>query len=55
MEGDVPSSIDPPAGCPFHPRCRFAFERCPMEKPPLVPAVEGHLVACWLNDGRGLG
>jgi len=55
MEGDVPSPIDPPGGCPFHPRCRLAFERCPMEKPPLVPAVEGHWVACWLNDGRGLG
>jgi oligopeptide/dipeptide ABC transporter ATP-binding protein len=54
MEGDVPSPIDPPAGCPFHPRCRFVFERCPAEKPPLVPAAEGHLVACWLNDGRGL-
>jgi oligopeptide transport system ATP-binding protein len=55
MEGDVPSPIDPPAGCPFHPRCRYAFDRCPVEKPSLVPAAEGHFVACWLNDGRGLG
>jgi len=54
MEGDVPSPIDPPAGCPFHPRCRLAFDRCPIEKPPLVPAADGHLVACWLNEGRGL-
>jgi oligopeptide/dipeptide ABC transporter ATP-binding protein len=54
MEGDVPSPIDPPPGCPFHPRCRCAFDRCSVEKPPLVPAAEGHLVACWLNGGKGL-
>jgi peptide/nickel transport system ATP-binding protein/oligopeptide transport system ATP-binding protein len=54
LEGDVPSPIDPPSGCPFHPRCRYVFDRCPAEKPPLVAAAEGHLVACWLNDGRGL-
>ena len=54
MEGDVPSPIDPPAGCAFHPRCAHAFERCRLEKPPLVAAVKDHLVACWLNDGSGL-
>jgi oligopeptide/dipeptide ABC transporter ATP-binding protein len=55
LEGDVPNPIDPPSGCPFHPRCRYVFDRCPIEKPPLVPAADGHLVACWLNEGRGLG
>jgi oligopeptide/dipeptide ABC transporter ATP-binding protein len=55
MEGDVPSPIDPPSGCPFHPRCRYVLDRCSVAKPPLIPATEGHLVACWLNDGRGLG
>jgi oligopeptide transport system ATP-binding protein len=55
MEGDVPSPIDPPAGCAFHPRCRYAFDRCRVEKPALVAAAPGHTVACWLNDGRGLG
>jgi peptide/nickel transport system ATP-binding protein/oligopeptide transport system ATP-binding protein len=54
LEGDVPSPIDPPSGCPFHPRCRYVFDRCPREKPALVPATQGHLVACWLNDARGL-
>ncbi len=54
LEGDVPNPIDPPSGCPFHPRCRYVFNRCPVEKPPLVPAADGHLVACWLNDGRGV-
>jgi len=53
MEGDVPSPIDPPAGCTFHPRCRCAFERCRVEKPVLAPATQDHSVACWLNDGRG--
>ncbi len=54
MEGDVPSPIDPPPGCPFHPRCLYAFGPCRVEKPPLVPVAEGHFAACWLNDGRGL-
>jgi oligopeptide/dipeptide ABC transporter ATP-binding protein len=54
MEGDVPSPIDPPPGCPFHPRCRCAFGRCSVDKPPLVPIAEDHSVACWLNDGRGI-
>jgi len=55
MEGDVPNPIDPPAGCPFHPRCLYRFDRCSLEKPKLVQAEPDHLVACWLNDGRGLG
>ena len=54
IEGDVPSPIDPPAGCAFHPRCLFAFDRCAQKKPPLVEAADAHLVACWLNEGAGL-
>mgnify|MGYP001047667181 FL=1 len=54
MEGDVPSPIDPPPGCSFHPRCRYAFDRCRVETPPLLPAAGGHAAACWLNDGKGL-
>jgi peptide/nickel transport system ATP-binding protein len=54
MEGDVPSPINPPPGCPFHPRCRYAFELCRIEKPALIPAVEDHSVACWLSEGRGI-
>jgi len=53
MEGDVPSPIDPPSGCTFHPRCRYTFERCRVEKPVLTPATPDHSVACWLNDGKG--
>jgi oligopeptide/dipeptide ABC transporter ATP-binding protein len=55
MEGDVPNPIDPPTGCPFHPRCRYRFDRCSLEKPPLIEATPDHLVACWLNGGKGLG
>ena len=55
MEGDVPNPIDPPTGCPFHPRCLYRFDRCPREKPQLVESEPDHLVACWLNGGKGLG
>ena len=54
MEGDVPSPIDPPAGCAFHPRCPHAFERCRAQKPSLAEAAPQHLVACWLNNSQGL-
>ncbi len=55
MEGDVPNPIDPPPGCPFHPRCLYKFDRCSREKPPLIEAEPDHLAACWLNGGKGLG
>ena len=54
MQGDVPSPIDPPPGCAFHPRCSHAMERCRAERPLLVEATLQHFVACWLNDGKGL-
>jgi oligopeptide/dipeptide ABC transporter ATP-binding protein len=54
MEGDVPSTIDPPPGCAFHPRCSHAFERCCAERPLLIKTTSQHFVACWLNDGEGL-
>ena len=54
MDGDVPSPINPPPGCSFHPRCRYAFDRCRSEKPTLKNINPHHMVACWLNDGRGL-
>lgn len=54
-EGDVPSPIDPPPGCAFHPRCVHALKRCRTERPSLVEAAPQHFVACWLNEGRGLG
>jgi len=46
LPGDVPSSVNPPSGCRFHPRCPWARERCAQETPELTPAGETHEVAC---------
>jgi oligopeptide/dipeptide ABC transporter ATP-binding protein len=46
LTGDVPSPINPPAGCHFHPRCRYATGICTIEEPPLVSHAPGHLAAC---------
>ena len=54
LEGDVPSPIEPPSGCAFHTRCRHAFDQCRRERPNLAMVVDGHHVACWLNNGRGV-
>ena len=54
--GDVPSPIDPPSGCRFHPRCPKAQERCVHEPPPLEPKASGDLAACHfpLEPGESL-
>jgi peptide/nickel transport system ATP-binding protein len=46
VSGDVPSAINPPAGCHFHPRCPLAFERCSEEVPEWHEREDGHWVAC---------
>ncbi len=46
LAGEVPSPINPPTGCRFHPRCIFAQEVCQTEEPPLRDVGDGHLVAC---------
>ena len=53
VDGDVPSPVNPPSGCAFHTRCRFAMERCKTQRPALTDAGDGHQVACLLNDGTG--
>lgn len=48
IEGLPPDLLRKPTHCPFAPRCRYAVEKCREENPPLVPAGNGHAVACWL-------
>ena len=51
VPGEVPSAADPPAGCPFHPRCpRFMAGRCDLARPALREAEPGHFVACYLYE-----
>lgn len=47
-KGEIPSPINPPPGCRFHPRCPRAFERCPEEEPELCLVEKNHWVACHL-------
>jgi oligopeptide/dipeptide ABC transporter ATP-binding protein len=49
LKGDVPSPIDPPAGCRFHTRCRYAVARCMVEEPSMREVFPGHQVACHLR------
>ncbi len=57
LAGDLPSPANPPEGCRFHTRCRFAAERCRREVPALTAGQNGHQVACFLcheeTESRG--
>jgi peptide/nickel transport system ATP-binding protein len=50
VAGEIPSPLDPPSGCHFHPRCPFAMARCKAEAPVLREITPGHRSACHLND-----
>ncbi|MDN5359335.1 MAG: hypothetical protein PWQ84_398 [Thermotogaceae bacterium] len=50
LEGEPPSPINPPKGCPFNTRCPEVMERCKKEMPQLQPITDNHSVACWLFD-----
>jgi peptide/nickel transport system ATP-binding protein len=52
IEGSPPSLLAPPQGCAFHPRCKYRFEPCDKELPPLAPMPGGHLDACHLPAER---
>ena len=47
LEGDVPSPLHMPSGCPFRSRCKYATEQCAQERPELTDRGGGHMVACW--------
>jgi len=51
LRGEVPSPVNPPAGCPFHPRCHMSIERCSQEIPPMEQKGDEpeHLAACWVT------
>ena len=46
LTGEIPSPIDPPKGCPFHPRCAIAIARCSETRPVLTDIGDGHRAAC---------
>jgi oligopeptide/dipeptide ABC transporter ATP-binding protein len=48
LSGEVPSALNPPRGCHFHPRCPFVMPRCSEQEPALVELSPGHRVACYL-------
>ncbi len=50
IKGEIPSPLNPPSGCHFHPRCPFAFDRCPEEQPMLKEIDPQWWSACHLND-----
>ena len=53
IPGSPPDMIDLPSGCRFHPRCPYAFDRCPQEEPPLLTAGTSHHARCWLVERDG--
>jgi peptide/nickel transport system ATP-binding protein len=54
LAGEVPSPSNPPSGCYFHPRCRYAQDICAHEAPPLVNVAPGHQAACHFADQLSL-
>ena len=54
LEGDVPSPLNPPSGCYFHPRCRYAKDICRNESPTYRDFGEEHFVSCHFADALDL-
>jgi peptide/nickel transport system ATP-binding protein len=50
LHGDVPSPLDPPKGCAFHPRCPYVMDRCRTEAPPLYALGEGRSASCFMVE-----
>ena len=55
LEGDIPNPANTPSGCYFHPRCRYAMERCKIDVPDLKKLSDNHKVRCLMNSGYGIG
>jgi oligopeptide transport system ATP-binding protein len=55
LSGDIPSPVEPPAGCRFNTRCPIAFERCKTEIPAFTDYGDGHFAAChWVEEHHGV-
>jgi oligopeptide transport system ATP-binding protein len=54
LQGEVPSPLDPPPGCPFHPRCPSAFAPCRLKQPLLREIKRDHYAACHLHDQQAV-
>jgi oligopeptide/dipeptide ABC transporter ATP-binding protein len=54
LSGDVPNPANPPSGCHFHPRCRYARDICRTEAPPLRQVDPGHVAACHFAEELNL-
>ena len=54
LAGEVPDASNPPPGCHFHPRCRYAADICRTTVPPLTEIAPGHTVACHMSDQLSL-
>ncbi len=52
VEGEIPNPINPPSGCPFHPRCPYAFERCRAERPVLAASGPAFVACHAIEEGR---
>jgi oligopeptide transport system ATP-binding protein len=52
LQGDVPSPMRPPPGCPFHTRCPYVMERCRVDVPKLQEVEPGHFVSCHLRSSN---
>jgi peptide/nickel transport system ATP-binding protein/oligopeptide transport system ATP-binding protein len=52
LRGDVPSPLNPPGGCRFHPRCPVAIDICSQKEPPLIDLGDAHLCACHLRQPK---
>jgi len=50
LKGDVPSPLNPPKGCRFHPRCPVAIKKCSEEEPQFKELLPDHWVACWVAE-----